>query len=89
VAPSRSSADWELLKLYVAADQRRQGLARRLTDLAEDWARGRGAAAIELWSDTRFIQSHAFYRARGYAQDVERRLQDLSNTAELRFHKRL
>ena len=54
VAPSRSSGDWELLKLYVAADQRRQGLARRLTALAEDWARGRGASAIELWSDTRF-----------------------------------
>ena len=89
VAPSRSSADWELLKLYVAADQRRQGLARRLTHLAEDWARGRGAAAIELWSDTRFIQSHAFYRAQGYAQDGERRLQDLSRTTEFRFYKRL
>jgi GNAT superfamily N-acetyltransferase len=77
------------LKLYVAADQRRQGLARRLTALAEDWARGRGAAAIELWSDTRFTRSHAFYRAQGYTQDGERRLQDLSRTTEFRFHKRL
>jgi GNAT superfamily N-acetyltransferase len=88
-APSRTSEDWELLKLYVAADQRRQGLAGRLTTLAEDWARRRGANRIELWSDTRFTQSHAFYRARGYAQDGERRLQDLSRTTEFRFHKPL
>ena len=89
VAPSRSSGDWEILKLYVAADQRRQGLARRLMALAEDWARGHGASAVELWTDTRFIEAHAFYRSLGYAQEGWRQLQDLSRTAEYRFHKAL
>jgi GNAT superfamily N-acetyltransferase len=89
VAPSRSSGDWEILKLYVAAEQRRQGLARRLVALAEDWARGQGASAIELWTDTRFIEAHAFYRSLGYAQEGWRQLQDLSRTSEYGFHKPL
>ncbi|HEX6101645.1 MAG TPA: GNAT family N-acetyltransferase [Alphaproteobacteria bacterium] len=89
VAPSRSSGDWEILKLYVAADQRRQGLARKLVALAEDWARRHGATGIELWTDTRFTEAHAFYRSLAYAQEGWRRLQDLSRTAEYRFHKRL
>jgi GNAT superfamily N-acetyltransferase len=89
VAPSRSSADWEILKLYVAADQRRKGLARKLVALAEDWARRHGATGIELWTDTRFTEAHAFYRSLGYAQEGRRQLQDLSRTSEYRFHKRV
>jgi GNAT superfamily N-acetyltransferase len=89
VAPSRSSGDWEILKLYVAADQRRQGLARKLVALAEDWARRHGARGIELWTDTRFTEAHSFYRSLGYAQEGWRQLHDLSRTAEYRFHKRL
>jgi GNAT superfamily N-acetyltransferase len=89
VAPSRSSADWEILKLYVTADRRRQGLARKLVALAEDWARRHGARGIELWTDTRFTEAHAFYRSLGYEQEGWRQLQDLSRTAEYRFHKRL
>jgi GNAT superfamily N-acetyltransferase len=89
VAPSRTSGNWEILKLYVAADQRRQGIARKLMDLAEGWARSRGARAIELWTDTRFTEAHAFYRALGYAQEGWRQLQDLSRTSEYRFHRSL
>jgi putative acetyltransferase len=89
VAPSSLGGTWEIQKLYIAADQRRQGLARRLMALAEDWARGHGAAAVELWTDTRFVEAHAFYRSLGYAQGGWRQLQDLSRTAEYRFHKAL
>jgi GNAT superfamily N-acetyltransferase len=89
VAPSRTSRRWEILKLYVAADERRRGLARKLTALAESWARDQGATAIELWTDTRFIEAHAFYRAQGYVQEGWRQLQDLSRTSEYRFHKSL
>jgi GNAT superfamily N-acetyltransferase len=89
VAPSEAPGQWEILKLYVAAEERRQGLARRLVSLAEDWARRRGASVLHLWTDTRFTEAHAFYRALGYAQEGWRQLQDLSRTAEYGFHKRL
>jgi GNAT superfamily N-acetyltransferase len=89
VAPSTSRNLWELLKLYVDRRERRQGIARRLLRVAEDWARERGAISIELWTDTRFIEAHGFYGQQGYRQDGLRRLQDLSRTVEYRFYKRL
>jgi putative acetyltransferase len=90
VAPTGSSPGiWELLKLYVDARERRQGIARRLLRLAEDWAKTRGAVSIELWTDTRFTEAHSFYARQGYAQQGLRRLEDLSRTVEYRFYKRL
>jgi GNAT superfamily N-acetyltransferase len=90
VAPTGSSPGlWELLKLYVDARERRQGIARRLLRLAENWAKARGAVSIELWTDTRFTQAHNFYARHGYGQDGLRRLADLSRTVEYRFYKRL
>ncbi len=87
VVPLGRGGAWEILKLYVAREQRRRGLARRLLSLAEEWARGRGALDLELWTDTRFIEAHAFYRAQGYQQDGQRSLDDLSRTVEYRFRK--
>jgi putative acetyltransferase len=89
VAPVRPG--WaELFKLYVDHACRRRGLASRLADLAEAEAARLGAARIEFWSDTRFVEAHRFYAARGYAGGVETRaLHDLSNTVEYRFEKGL
>jgi GNAT superfamily N-acetyltransferase len=89
VVPASPPGSWEILKLYVAAEVRRQGLARRLMTLAEDCARAHGATAILLWTDTRFTEAHAFYRRLGYAQQGRRQLQDLSRTSEHGFHKAL
>ena len=48
-----------------------------------------GLSRMVLWSDTRFVEAHAFYRAEGYAQTRMRRLQDLSCTTEYGFVKAL
>jgi putative acetyltransferase len=89
--PSSSQAGWiELRKLYVARAQRRRGLASELCTLVESVARERGAVGISLWSDTRFLDAHRFYAARGYQQRPETRaLNDLSNSIEYGFTKRL
>lgn len=43
-----------------------------------------------LWSDTRFVESHALYISLGYEKiPVTRELGDLSYTVELRFRKSL
>ncbi len=88
--PHNPEAQAELLKMYVHPRLRRQGLARRLAALPEAAAREWRATAIDLWSDTRFREAHAFYQALGYTQTGETRdLHDLSNSTEYRFIKPL
>ena len=78
----------ELKRLYVAPDHRRQGLGRRLVELVEAVAEGRGVAVVELWSDQRFTNAHALYARLGYARQPEtRQLNDPSDTTELHFVK--
>lgn len=89
-APQNGKAQAELVRLYVHPRLRRQGLARRLAALPEATAREWGAEAIDLWSDTRFHEAHAFYQALGYTKTGETRdLHDLSNSTEYHFIKRL
>lgn len=76
----------ELKRLYIDRRFRRRGLATRLFDLVLAAADKRGASHIELWSDTRFAQSHAFYTAHGFTRQPETRdLNDPSNSTEYRF----
>ncbi|MCB9958769.1 MAG: GNAT family N-acetyltransferase [Rhodospirillaceae bacterium] len=73
---------------YVHPGARRQRIGWHLMDLAEADAAGRGAAAMVLWSDTRFVEAHALYEARGYTRTGEARaLHDMSLTREFAFEK--
>lgn len=87
-APAADPSGIELHKLYVLAEFRRQGLARRLVGMAEAAACRRGSRFVELWSDARFLEAHAFYETLGYRRTGRTRaLNDLSNTTELHFVK--
>ena len=89
-APARSPATVELLKLYVDHTARDRGLGRRLVGLVEDEAARRRAAAVELWTDTRFHTAHRLYERLGYArQPATRALHDLSGSVEFHYRKRL
>jgi len=80
----------ELKRLYVAKEYRRLGLATRLYDLIVNAAGEVNANAIDLWSDTRFKEAHAFYLRYGFEKLPEtRRLYDPSNTTEYHFIKML
>lgn len=88
--PRSTPGSWMLHKLNVLSEARRRGIGVALVKAAEAWARSRGAREMTLWSDTRFVESHALYRSLGYAQMPEmRRLDDLSNTEEFLFRKSL
>ncbi len=80
----------ELKKLYVNCEFRRRGLASRLYELVHGAAVDHGAGAIDLWSDTRFLEAHAFYLSKGFEQLAESRfLNDPSKTTEYHFALRL
>lgn len=86
----KSDSTIELKSLYVAKPARRRGIAHGLVEVIEDEARSRGARGIELWSDTRFADGHAFYRKHGYVHTGRtRELHDLSNSVEYEFFKEL
>lgn len=76
----------ELKRLYVHASARRRGLGRALVAQVEAWAADHGAAAVVLWSDTRFTDAHRLYGAAGYGDTGRRRdLHDPSHTTEAEF----
>jgi putative acetyltransferase len=88
--PTKEPGMIELRKLYVAADYRRHGLASQLLALVETAATSRQASGIGLWSDSRFLEGHQFYLARGFEQRPQtRQLFDLSDSTEYRFVKLL
>lgn len=53
--------------LVVAPDHHRQGIGRRLLREVELIARRAGASRLELTSNPRRVDAHAFYRGCGYA----------------------
>ena len=80
----------ELKHLYVAKDARRVGLGTRFVAIVEAEARSRGAAFVELWSDTRFEDAHRLYERLGYVRSAHpRELHDLSSSVEYHFRKKL
>ena len=88
ISPAHDPAGAELKHLYVAKATRRSGLGTAFVRLVEDEAARRGAAFIELWSDTRFLDAHRLYERLGYARSPHtRELHDLSHTVEFHFRK--
>ena len=89
IAPAHDPAGSELKHLYVASAARRMGLGTRFVQLVEREAAARGAAFVELWSDTRFLDAHRLYERLGYSRLPDtRELDDLSNSIEYHFIKR-
>jgi putative acetyltransferase len=88
--PDGETGTWMLHKLNVLPEVRRSGIGASLVREAETAARAQGAARMVLWSDTRFVGSHALYDSLGYGRMREtRQLNDLSDTEEYCFWKSL
>ena len=90
MAPDAEPGAWILHKLNVLPAARRRGIGAALVRAAESVAREKDALRVGLWSDTRFVESHALYRSLGYERMPESRmLNDRSKTEEYRFRKSL
>jgi GNAT superfamily N-acetyltransferase len=86
--PRGSGADRtvELHRLYLAPDARGRGLATALLDGIAEEARLAGAASLTAWSDTRLVDAHRRYLARGFVLTGEQReLGDPAGTTEVCF----
>lgn len=81
---------YQLKRIYLSADLRGSGMGLKLLHHVETLAKARGAATMELWSDTRFTRAHRFYEREGYVKQAKTRdLHDSSNTTEFQFIKTL
>src|SRR5690606_4632616 len=80
----------ELHKVYLLPEMRGRGLARRMLELALDFAATCGAVEVKLWTDTRFAAGHRFYEANGFVrQPGARALNDISNSQEFAYRRPL
>jgi putative acetyltransferase len=76
----------ELAKVYVEPSLHGSGLAGRLFAAGRDHAVTTGAREIRLWTDTRFVRGHGFYRKLGFVQmPGTRYLHDGSGSWEFPF----
>jgi GNAT superfamily N-acetyltransferase len=60
----------EVVTLVVDADASGRGLGGALLAAAEDWFRERGVEEVRISCSVRRVDSHRFYRNRGYAESV-------------------
>ena len=58
----------EIVGLVVAANQRGQGIGRRLLERVEHWALKRGLTQISVRSNVARLESHPFYERSGYVR---------------------
>lgn len=75
----------EILRLYLDAAYRGQGLGRRLLKAAIGWARHQQAQQVSLWTDTRFITAHKLYTRTSFVRGGVRHLKDVNNSVEYQF----
>lgn len=75
----------ELKSLYVSKSLRRSGWGRKLTQRVIDFSHRAAKVRMILWSDSRFIEAHRFYKRLGFVRTGERTLADES--IELGFER--
>lgn len=79
----------ELKTLYLHGSLRGRGLGRKLVYLAVEHARRAGKGWMIIWSDTRFVDAHRLYLGIGFTKRGTRELNDVNDSVEYGFEKRL
>lgn len=66
IAIHRPAPLGRITALVVAKDERGRGIGKMLVEAAEQWMRDRGCNLVEVTSNDRRSEAHAFYRHIGY-----------------------
>lgn len=90
IVSTAAPGTYELYKVYLLPEARGRGIAGKLLGMALDFARSHGADTVRLWTDTRFLEGHIFYRRNGFEQlPVTRYLADQGKSWEFAFRRRM
>jgi len=87
VGVTLEGAECELHRLYLLRESRGRGWGRRLLELAEAYARGKGCRRMICWSDVVLKDAHALYLRNGFVQEGERICNDPDRSREYGFWK--
>ena len=79
-----------IVSVYVTPRERRKGVAQRLLNTAEEWARNHGASRTSLWVEEENVPARCFYESIGYIRTLDRQRMPASpGTWEIRLEKYL
>ncbi len=82
VGGTPSDGEWELHRLYVHPEFRRQGLGSTLVEEFLGRARRARAARAVLWSDKKLVDAHRLYERFGFSVIGERVCDDPDSSVE-------
>lgn len=77
-----SPGEAELKRVFLDAELRGQGLGKRLSLWAIQWARDQGCSLLHVWSDVLFETAHGLYRKLGGEDTGQRRALGGANDVE-------
>ena len=79
-----------IVSVFVSSSERRQGVAVRLLDAAEEWARNHGASRTSLWVEEQNAPARSAYASTGYVRTLDRQQMPASpGMWEIRLEKHL
>ena len=79
-----------IVSVFVSPSHRREGIAVRMLNLAEEWAGDRSASHTSLWVEERNSEARGFYESIGYlATGDQQAMPSAPATCEIRLEKAL
>lgn len=81
-----AGADCEVMRMYILADQRGNGIGKLIFAEVLAWARSQDCRLLEIWSDIELTTAHPFYERMGAQRVGQRKCNDPDEAEEYGFY---